>query len=82
MNISEWCKLKRDNANLSEEEFAVKAWNLQRQQIRNIIMQKEQERFEKAAEKEIERQIDKNLDKVIEKALKGGKSSLDIKINL
>lgn len=82
MNISEWCKLKRDNANLSEEEFAVKAWNLQRQQIRNIIMQKEQERFEKVAEKEIERQIDKNLDKVIEKALKGGKSSLDIKINL
>lgn len=82
MNISEWCKLKRDNANLSEEEFAVKAWNLQRQQIRNIIMQKEQERFEKAAEKEIERQIDKNLDKVIEKALKGSKSSLDIKINL
>ena len=82
MNISEWCKLKRDNDNLSEEEFAVKAWNLQRQQIRNIIMQKEQERFEKVAEKEIERQIDKNLDKVIEKALKGGKSILDIKINL
>lgn len=82
MNISEWCKLKRDNANLSEEEFAVKAWNLQRQQIRNIIMQKEQERFEKVAEKEIERQIDKNLDKVIEKALKGGKAALDIKINL
>ena len=82
MNLSEWCKLKRDNANLSEEEFAVKAWNLQRQQIRDTIMQQEQERFEKAAEREIERQIDKNLDKVIERALLNGKSSMDITINL
>ena len=81
MNISEWCKLKRDNANLSEEEFAVKAWNLQRQQIRDTIMQQEQERFENA-EKKIEQELDKNLEKVIEKALLGGKSSLDIKINL
>ena len=82
MNISEWCKLKREYSGLSEEEFAVKAWNLQRQQIRDTIMQQEQERFEKAAEKKIEQELDKNLEKVIEKALQGGKSSLDIKINL
>lgn len=82
MNISEWCKLKRDNANLSDEEFAVKAWNLQHKKIQEAIMQQEQERFEKAAEREIERQIDKNLDKVIERALLNGKSSMDITINL
>ena len=82
MNISEWCKLKRDNANLSEEEFAVKAWNLHHKRIQEAIMQQEQERFEKAAEREIERQIDKNLDKVIERALLNGKSSMDITINL
>ena len=82
MNISEWRKLKRDNANLSDEEFAVKAWNLQHKKIQEAIMQQEQERFEKAAEREIERQIDKNLDKVIERALLNGKSSMDITINL
>lgn len=82
MNISEWCKLKRDNANLSEEEFAVKAWNLQHKQIRDTIMQQEQERFEKAAEKKIEQELDKNLEKVIERALLNGKSSMDITINL
>ena len=80
MNISEWCKLKRDNANLSDEEFAVKAQNLQHKKIQEAIMQQEQERFEKAAEKKIEQEIDKNIEKVIEKALLGGKSSLDIKI--
>ena len=82
MNISEWCKLKREYSGLSEEEFAVKAWNLQHKQVREAIMQQEQERFEKAAEREIERQIDKNLDKVIERALLNGKSSMDITINL
>ena len=82
MNIADWYKLKRDNANLSDEEFAVKAWNLQHKKIQEAIMQQEQERFEKAAEREIERQIDKNLDKVIERALLNGKSSMDITINL
>ena len=82
MNLSEWCKLKRDNEHLSEEEFALLAWKKQKESTRDIIMQREQERFEKAAEREIERQIDKNLDKVIERALLNGKSSMDITINL
>ena len=82
MNISEWCKLKRDNANLSEEEFAVKAWNLQHKRIQEAIMQQEQERFEKAAEKKIEQELDKKLEKVIEKALLSGKSSMNISINI
>lgn len=82
MTISEWCKLKREYASLSEEEFALKAWKMQREQIRNAIMQHEQERFEKAAEKKIEREIDKNIGKAIEKALLGGKYNMDIKINI
>lgn len=82
MNISEWCKLKRDNVNLSEEEFAVLAWKRQRESVRETIMQYEQDKLQKAAEQKIEQELDKNLDKVIEKALLNGKSSLDIKINI
>lgn len=82
MTISEWCKLKREYASLSEEEFALKAWKMQREQIRNTIMQQEQERFEEVAAKKIEQEIDKNIDKAIEKALLGGKYNMDIKINI
>lgn len=82
MNISEWCKLKRDNANLSEEEFAVKAWNLQRQRTREAILKQEQDRFEKAAEKKIEQEIDKNIDKTVAEALSKGFSKMNIKINV
>lgn len=82
MNISEWCKLKRDNANLSEEEFAIKAWNYQKQKVRDMIMQQEEERFEKRAEQKIEQEVDKNIDRAIERALKSGFSKMDIKISL
>ena len=58
------------------------AWKMQREQIRNAIMQQEQERFEEVAAKKIEQEIDKNIDKVIEKALLGGKYNMDIKINI
>lgn len=78
MNLVEWCKLKKDNANLSEGQLAIKAWDLQRQQMIEELMQQEQKRFEKAAEQE----IGKSIEKVIEKALTGGKANLDIKINL
>lgn len=82
MNLAEWCKLKRDNEHLSEEEFAILAWKKQRESTREFIMQREQERFEKAAEKKIEQEIDKNLEKAVEKALLSGKSTMNIKINL
>ena len=82
MTISEWCKFQRENENLSEEELAVKAWRLQREKTREIIMQQEQERFQKAAEKKIEEEIEKNLGKMLEKALFGGKSSMNIEIKL
>ena len=82
MTISEWCKFKRDNEGLSEKDLAVKAWNVQRQEIRDFITQQEEDRFEKAAKKTIEKELDKNLDKAIYKALFNGKSKLDIKINM
>lgn len=82
MNLSEWCKFKRDNKHLSESELAIKALKLQKQDIRDSIMQQEQDRFEKAAEKKIEQEIDKNLEKVLEKALMSSNSKMNIAINI
>ena len=82
MTIAEWCKFQRENENLSDEELAVKAWKFQRENIRERIMQQEQERFEKAAAKKIEEEIEKNLGKMLEEALFGGKSSMNIEIKL
>ena len=82
MTISEWCKFKRDNEGLSAKDLAVKARNVQRQEIRDFITQQKEDRFEMAAKKTIEQELDKNLDKAIYKALFNGKSKLDIKINM
>lgn len=82
MNIAEFYKYKKENTYLSDSEFAVKVWNLQHQQMRENIKQRELESFEKAAEKKIEQGIDKNIEKAIETALLSGKSNFDIQINI
>lgn len=73
MNLAEWCKLKRDNANLSDEEFAVLAWNKQRENIRIAIMEQEQ--------KKIDKEIDKKIESVIENSMNSIVGNLNLRIN-
>jgi len=82
MNLSEFCKLKRDNAHLSEEEFAIKAYNLQRQSIKDAIFSQKEDKIKNIAEQQIEKQLDKNLDKAIERALISGTSTINIDLNI
>lgn len=82
MNLSEFCKLKRDNAHLSEEEFAIKAYNLQRQSIKDAIFSQEEDKIKDIARQQIEKQMDNKLDKAIEKAFNNGFSSMNINIKL
>lgn len=82
MNMAEYYKLKKENSGLSEGEFQVKLWNIQQKEIRDNIQKQEDDRLEKKAISRIEQEIDKNLGSVIEKALFGGKSKMNISINI